>query len=172
VTDKLLDETLLRAADQRRGRFRNLLVRSLEHYRISAYRHERLRGRATASLGEDVGDHDAREPVAAFEREWAKAVLQEAVQRTYDHYRRRDRDDLWQVLRCRVVDPAADGAPVPPSKERVERFGFATPSEASNALIAAKRMFMRKLADVLAEHAGPGADVGDELADLKRIISR
>jgi hypothetical protein len=31
---------------------------------------------------------------------------------------------------------------------------------------------MRKLAEVLAEHAGDGADPAEELADLKRIICR
>ena len=175
VADKFLTHTLLDAADRGRGRFRNLLVRALENYLISRFRRDQSRGARPVGGEqqlESITACSSPEPVHEFEREWARAVLQEAVERTFDHYRRRRRDDLWEVLRCRVVDPAADGTAVPSYRELVERFGFATPSEASNALITAKRTFMRKLTEVLLEHAGPGADAAEELADLKKIISR
>jgi hypothetical protein len=171
VADKFLTRTLLNAANRDRGRFRNLLVRAVENYLIATYRRTRSREISDSATGEMAPAVEA-DPLHAFEGEWAKSVLQEAVTRTYDYCQRRGRDDLWQVLKSRVIDPAADGVRRPSYKELVRRFGFATPAHAANALLTARRIFVRKLNEVLADHALEGADVADELADLKRITSR
>jgi hypothetical protein len=174
VAKKLLEGALLQSADRRRGRFRNLLVRALENFLSDTRRSERSAERLQAKAdSESVLRNIVGETfVGAFEAEWARSVVAEAVARTFHYCERRRRDDLWQVLRCRVVDPAADGAPAPSYKELVERFGYATPAQAANALLAAKRIFIRKLNEVLLEQAGEGADAAEELNDLREILAR
>jgi hypothetical protein len=54
------------------------------------------------------------------------------------------------------------------------RFGFASPTQTSNALLTTKRMFGRALRDFLAEYAGDDDDalVKARLAHLFRILGQ
>jgi hypothetical protein len=54
----------------------------------------------------------------------------------------------------------------------VVRFGFKSPTEASNALVTAKRMFVRALRSVVAEYATDEAGINGEIEELRAILSR
>jgi hypothetical protein len=53
----------------------------------------------------------------------------------------------------------------------VERFNFATPSQATNILVTGNRMFLRALKSVVGRYAKDGQAVEEELLDLQRILS-
>ena len=59
-----------------------------------------------------------------------------------------------------------------PYEELVAKFGLRSPSEASNLLITAKRMFARVLREVVRETVADEAEVETEIMELKRILSR
>jgi hypothetical protein len=54
----------------------------------------------------------------------------------------------------------------------VEKFGFRSPTEASNALVTAKRMFVRALRAVVAEYARDENGIDREIEELRAILSR
>ena len=56
-------------------------------------------------------------------------------------------------------------------EELVEKFGFETPTKASNALITAKRIFSRKLQEVVREYVETDEELAEELADLRAIAA-
>jgi len=76
------------------------------------------------------------------------------------------------VFECRVVKPILDGSPPADYRELVERFGFRSPSQASNALTTAKRMYARSLRAAVGQYAGDHAEIETELADLKQALAR
>jgi hypothetical protein len=175
VTEKLLERGLLVHADRTRGKLRNLLVRALENFLIDLRRQEPWSRRL--SFEETYVHHAAGRveiggPLEAFEAHWGRSVVTEAVSRLYLHCEKHHRMDLWQVFEGRILSPAADGVPPVPYKQLVKRFAFASPAQAANAAFAAKRIFSRKLLEVLSEHAGPNPDLNEELADLRKILAR
>jgi DNA-directed RNA polymerase specialized sigma24 family protein len=180
VADRLLDRTLIQRADHRRGRFRNYLIRSLEHYHVDRLRHDSVRAPQSGcalSLAEPEASGLAScsmNPVDEFDLEWARSVVAEAIGRTHDYCVRRERLHLWLVFHARIVAPVADGLPPLPYKAIVEQVGFPTPLQASNALISAKRLFTRMLKEVLREQAGGGSDVdvNEEVRELQAILAR
>jgi hypothetical protein len=184
VADKLLTRSLLEHADRDRGRFRNLLVRALENYLVDLHRRERAHqpaqgrrllalpegGGGDAMLGEAVVDRRVPDPGAAFDVEWAKAVLTEAVARMHKYCQNRGRDDLWQAFQSRILAPAADGVAPLAYRELAERLKLTSSVEAARLLFSAKRIFIRKLHQVLLDQAGAGAEPSAELAELKKIL--
>jgi hypothetical protein len=64
------------------------------------------------------------------------------------------------------------GSPVFPTTDwtQVRRFGFGSPAQAGNAFITAERMFIRLLRQVVGEYTGTGADVDEEIRDLRREL--
>ena len=81
------------------------------------------------------------------------------------------RDQFWSVLELRILKPIFEGAEPPGYEEIVSRFGFRSPSQSSNALITAKRMFVRHLKAVIAEYALDEQQVEEELRDLHSALS-
>ena len=69
------------------------------------------------------------------------------------------------------LDPALDDAPPEPYERVIERFKFASPAAASNALVTAKRMFERNLRSVVGEYAADDAEIEAELAELRAVVA-
>ncbi len=59
-----------------------------------------------------------------------------------------------------------------PYDKLVARFGLRSPSEASNLLITAKRMFARALHEIVRETVSDDQDVEPEIRELKRILAK
>ena len=78
---------------------------------------------------------------------------------------------MWGLFDCRVVRPMLEGAPAPDYRELVDRFGFPSPVQASNALVTAKRMYVRILRAVIGEYADDEREIDSEIADLHRILA-
>ena len=168
VGEKVLDGEFVAAADQKRGRFRSFLLTSLDHFLIDQVR--RRKGHVWA------GDEEALDPAAPqgsdpFDVEWARQVINEALRRMEDECRAAGRADVWAMFERRVVGPTLLDRPAPPYEQLVAEIGFASPTQASNCLVTAKRMFARTLRDVVTEYAGEDANVEAELRDLMSILS-
>lgn len=169
---KVMAGNLLMAADPARGRFRDLLLKSLRNHAISELRRRKgWTGRIEPA--EDLGefasaDTDLGELLQCL---WAQQVLTAAVARLEEDCRTRGRDDIWQVFRLRLADPALRGTAPVDYAELVERLRIATPRKAINLLTTGTRMFRRHLEQVVAAYAPAGADLEAELRDLRRILT-
>jgi DNA-directed RNA polymerase specialized sigma24 family protein len=159
VARKVLEQRIIERSDRERGKFRTFLLRALNHYVIDQHRVESAaRRRPTEGPLMAIDEQfdrasDESEPSAAFDREWAKQVLSEAVKRMRAECGESDRPDIWGVFDGRVLQPSMDDAPPVPYEALQQQFHFASPAQASNVLMTAKRMFARHLRAVVGESA-------------------
>ena len=178
VAAKVIERNLLGAADRARGRFRAFLVTALNHFVANQLRHDRAGKRAprdakVLALDAEAGldPADERATADAFDVAWAREALAEALRRVRDECLACGRADLWEVLEVRVLAPALDGAEPLAYAEMVRRFGYATPKQAANALVTAKRRLEQALRSVVAEYASDEQDLEHELAALAAALA-
>jgi len=172
VTDRLMGDGLLQRADRSRGKFRSLLLRSLINYQIDVHRHQQMLDAHlhAVPLSDNTaapanGDSD---PTIHFDRMWAEQAINEALERTRQRLIATNRAAVWEVLSRRMLDPTS----TEPYETLAPLLGFGSWVRASSALGTAKRVFARKLRDVLSEYAGEHADLAEEIRDLKIIFER
>jgi RNA polymerase sigma-70 factor (ECF subfamily) len=170
---RFLTGDLLARADQHRGRFRTLVLTALNHYVASEYRAlsavkrgpERWVSADAQDLDEALSDADS--PSGVFEAEWAHQVLREVLARVRERCQRDGRADLAGVLECRLL------AEQPASyDELVQRFGYQTPGQVSNAVRTARALYARTLHEVLLLEARDEAAVEELKADLLAILGK
>lgn len=173
ITSRLLEKQLLSKADRHRGRFRNLLLTSLDGYLIDGYRAQRSRSKHELAAGADAHRqaNAAQSAPCPFDVMWAKTVLTDATARTRAYFVENDRDDLWRIFDRRVLVPILTGTPVPPYQMLVDEFGFRTAEQACSAVVTARRAFVRILREVIAEYVSDPAEIEDEINDLRRILA-
>ena len=174
---KIVEGTLLSSARPERGRFRNLLRKTLDDFIISQLRHQNAKKRSPGRIGDLESAAPAvdrgPDPTMAFEIAWGKQVIVEAVERVKRECLASKREDLWGVFESRVLQPALDGsAPAMPYETLVQKFGFNSPLQAANALTTAKRMFERNLRAVLREYVQDEKELENEIIELRAILSR
>ena len=178
IADKVLEKRLVGTADPDRGRFRTLLLTALDRYAVSTYRAASAQKRGGGKLTslEALGDPPAAGPggpADAFDVDWARGVLDQALTRMRLHCTQSGRDDLWDVFCDRLLTPTLERTAPPPYEALVERYAIATPARAANLLITGKRMFARTLKEVIAEYAGDDEDaVSGEMDDLLRVLGQ
>jgi RNA polymerase sigma-70 factor (ECF subfamily) len=178
VADKVLERDLLAAADAARGRFRSLLVTSLNNYAANCLRDELAAKRSPAgvkllSLDQPGGVAEASASATpdAFDVAWARETLSEALRRMRAECLATGRPDLWEVLEVRAVRPALEGAAPMAYDEMVRRWGYTTPKQAANALITAKRRFEQVLRSVVAEYVTDEQELESELSNLGEALA-
>ena len=175
VCSKLLERNLLGRVGREGGRFRTFLLTTLDRYVIDQRRAERARaGRAaaTASVEDADAPASAGDPSTDFDAAWARAVVAQAVWWTRAECEAAGRPDVWQVFRCRVLDPAAAGGAAPAAAELAARLGVRSPTQVSNLLVTAKRMFRRNLRRAVAEYALDEDDAEEEMRLLLAALGR
>jgi DNA-directed RNA polymerase specialized sigma24 family protein len=178
LTDKVLEENVLRHADPARGRFRTFLLTVLDRFVIDHVRKERAGKRSAAGKTRDVEAHADEipapdgNPADAFDRAWARNVLDQVIERMRGECRATGRTYLWDVFEARVLLPIADDAGPPSHEALARRHGLPSASHASNALGTAKRMFARLFRGVVGVYAADKAEVEAEIRDLWDIFSR
>jgi RNA polymerase sigma-70 factor (ECF subfamily) len=178
VASKILERDLIAHARRNAGKFRTFLLTALDRFALNRLRDQRAKKRSpdhgrVVAMGEHVGHlADQGQPAEAFHAAWAHGVISEALGRMRVQCERSGRPDLWAVFHCRVVGPILEGTEPADYGELARRFRFRSPSQASNALVTAKRMYARTLRAVLAEYARDDAEIEAEIDDLRQILSR
>ena len=177
VARKIMEKRILDDADERKGRFRSYLLHVFTNFVISEIRRQKakkcgpLNDRAV-SLDEapDLA-LEAAQAHRAFDLEWARQVMAMTIERMKTECDEKGRNDLWELFSCRVLGPALDQATPPSYEVLVRRFGFQSPSQASNCLITAKRMFRRALTDVVRDTVADESRVEEEIRELKAVLA-
>lgn len=178
VASKILQGEVIAYARRDEGKFRTFLLRTLNRFALNRMRDQRAKKRSPEhGRVVSLGDHakllgSGQDPADVFHAAWAQEVVREALRRMQVECERSGRADLWAVFKSRVVDPILDGAKPLDYRQLIERFGFRSPSQASNVLITAKRMYARTLRAVLAEYARDQAEVEQEISELSKALSR
>jgi DNA-directed RNA polymerase specialized sigma24 family protein len=175
--DKLLKEGWLRRADQNRGRFRDFLKTSLRNFVLDRLNRAEVKNAPISieDLQQELPQPDA--PSEEFDLAWARTVLAETLRRMEadckkpgeDHPRR---SCIWDMFRVRLLEPIFNDAAPPSYDQLIVRFGLKSPTEASNTLLSAKRIFKAHLSKVIKEYAGQGAATAIEIRALEDFLAR
>ena len=177
ITDKLIAQEIVAQADQGRGKFRTFLLTALDNYLISNARAASAKKRAPGSGPildvDEAADAagPAEKPGASFDIEWARTILNQAIELTKTECEKGNRTDVWIVFDARVIGPTLRGDEPPAYEELSARVGSASPMQLSNLLVTAKRMFARNLRTVVSEYARDEDEIEDELLDLRTILA-
>jgi hypothetical protein len=106
-----------------------------------------------------------------FDIAWARGVIDQAVTQMRAECEKSGRTDVWSVFEYRILEPTLEGSEPLSYQQLVERFGFRSPSEASNILVTAKRMYARTLRGVVGQYACDDGEVESEIAELRKILA-
>ena len=178
VAGKILQKNLISRADPDLGKFRTLLLTSLDRFLIDQIRAKKAKMRSpgegkVVALGDGEPQLEATAASSdAFDLAWARRVLAEVLRRMQDECDRSNRMDVWNVFDARLLGPVLQGSPPLDYDVLVERFGLASPSQAANLLVTAKRMYARVLRSVVAEYALGEEEIEAEIMELKSILAR
>jgi len=175
--DKFLQEGWLQKADQDRGRFRDFLKTSLRNFVRNHLNRVEVK-RPAISLDELA--QELPEPEAAseeFDLAWARAVLAETLRRMEADCKQSGQDQprrsyIWELFRIRLLEPLLHGASQVPYDQLVDQFGLKSPTDASNTLLSAKRIFKTHLNKVIKEYAGQDAAAAIEIRALEDFLER
>ena len=169
----LLERDFLERADPARGRFRSYLRVSVDHYLANLFEKEgaRKRGGGLRFVALDVvlaeGDLPAapEAPDAAFDREWAVAVMERAFARLRQEYaegKRRGR--IETVLRFFGFGEAL------PYAEAAAECGMTAP-QFKASLHRARARFREILLEEVGATVEQDRDAEAELAELRRLLA-
>lgn len=177
IANRVLEHDLLSAADERRGKFRTLLLTSLDRYAISRRRYDEAGKRAggrTIPLEETATDptpdpHTLAE-TSSFDVVWVRQVLKETLARMQRQCRMGRQAQLWTVFDQRILRPMLEDAEPTDYAELARVLGLRSASQARNTLTTAKRMFVRVLRKVVGEYTLDETQIAGEIRELRETL--
>lgn len=172
IADKILANKLVHRADQERGKFRNFVLKSLNHFVSAKLRKERALQDVTANLDQAIlntlassSDKDY------FEIQWVHQVVREALNLMEADCTARRRQDMWIIFRLRIVDPMLQGAEPVNYLQLIHELNLQSPRQAMNLLAIAKRAFDKCLRIAVGRYVHED-QVEAEITDLRQILTR
>ena len=177
----VLDQELIRRADQARGRFRTFLLSALKQYLARVHRKEtaqkripkeklvRLEQIDPAGLPEPVGELT---PEESFNYTWVSVLLDKLLAEVEAKYRAEDKTLHWQVFHARVLQPIMEHAQPPSLPKICEKYGIKDERKASNIIGTVQRRLRTALKRHLRRSVTGDADVDEELRELMQIFSK
>jgi DNA-directed RNA polymerase specialized sigma24 family protein len=171
--DKILKKGWLQRADRRRGKFRDFLKTSLRNFVLDRLNRAEFK-HAPVPLDEMPREPAAAEaPSEAFDLTWARTVLAQTLRRMEADCKdpsagQPRRGQIWEMFRLRLLEPVFEDA----YEELIARFGLRSPTDASNLLLSAKRIFKMHLARVIREYAEQDAATVVEIQALEEFLGR
>lgn len=175
--DKILKKGWLQRADHSRGRFRDFLKTSLRHFVLDRLNRVEVK-RPPLSLDELTHEPPADTgPSDEFDLTWVRTVLSQVLREMEEDCKNPAADQprrtyIWEMFRLRLLDPVFNDTAPPPYDDLIARFDLRSPTDASNLLLSAKRIFKSHLNRVIRDYAGQDSATAAEIQALEDFISR
>jgi hypothetical protein len=179
VLEIILGKQMVAKAKRLKGhQFRSFILAALNNYVSSDLRKRWAQKRqppgGICSLDELVEQEQSfvsDSGIDAFDLDWARGVLNQALDRMEAECAKSGGTVIWGVFEGRLRRPILDGVEPTPYDELAKRFGFNSPTQAQNALVTAKRIFSRVLRSVIADYAEGETAIEVELRELQLILA-
>ncbi|MBP7829589.1 MAG: sigma-70 family RNA polymerase sigma factor [Kiritimatiellae bacterium] len=180
ILKKILLGDLLASANRERGKFRTLLLTSLDRYAVSSFRKRnsvrRSPGRSavmsldqlTERIEKSTGEHS---PSVVFDLAWIRELINETLRQVKCNCESTGRAHYWALLEDRVVNPILHGDTPTPYAQLVNRLGFSSPLQAACALVTVKHMFERTFRSIILDYSCDEGAVEREMKELHAILS-
>lgn len=175
----LLDRRDLALADRSRGRFRSFLLTALEHHLANERERKlaRKRGGGAKSIPIDASTEEGRlalevadasdTPERAYERAWARAVLDRALARLTAEQEHAKKGALFAALRPQLAAREEGGA----AYARIAADLGLTENAVKVAAHRLRRRYGELLREEVARTVEDDADVEAEIRELFRVLS-
>lgn len=170
IADKVLEYQLLQHAERSRGRFRTLLLTSLNNFMIDRQRSNRRQPKPSVDETKLSVAH-ALTPPAIFDASWARSLIRAVVDNMKDECLKGGRADIWAVFDKRVLRELFDGLAPIPYEALAKDLEIGSPTQAANLLVTGKRMYARLLHAAIAEYELNEAAVREEIAELSKSLA-
>jgi DNA-directed RNA polymerase specialized sigma24 family protein len=177
VTEKVLEQGLVGEARQHLGRFRMFLLAAMDRFVVSQIRKQRAKKRSapgSVPIDEhlDAADDSALAPDERIDIAWARELLNQALCRMRRECEVSGRSDVWGIFEGRLLNPILHQAEPIGYDGLVARFKLASPAQASNVLMTAKRAFARSLRELIGEYERNEEQIEAEISELMTVLSR
>jgi RNA polymerase sigma-70 factor (ECF subfamily) len=177
-----LNTQLFSKADQRQGRFRNFLLKSLNNFLANKYRRESAQKRrpkegiisldGLAELGyfqpKSVVDNETPETI--FHKAWLREVVRNALQNLENDFSSTGKSTHFILFRSRVVSPELDGEQPPSLQIQARELGLEY-KEAANQILTAKRAFLRILEKEVRVYTRSEQEASEEKTDVLKLFN-
>lgn len=174
--EHLIESHLVDSADAAKGRFRSFLLQCFKHYRVTervrASRRKRGGGRPLLSLDAEDGEvrfarelADRRDPEALYERNWALALVNAALERLADQFARSGRRRAFDLL-----SPFLHGDADSPRQAAVALELATTEATVRVMVHRLRRRYRELLRQLVTQTVGSPVEVDEELRNLLRIL--
>ena len=171
ITQKVLEYQLLQHAQKERGRFRTLLLTSLNNFAIDRFRAVQ---RTSIDPSEELERSAFRKQYpgasAVFDATWARSLVHAVLKNMRHECARIGRMDIWIVFEKRVLAEFFGGCEPVPYEILAAELQIGSPTQTANLLVTGKRMYARLLRSAVAEYEIEGDAIDLEIADLCRAL--
>lgn len=182
VTQSFLADFLARnqlsRADRSLGRFRSFLVASLDNFLHNEWRRRsaQKRGGGKVPISLDTvnaeacfaaGIADAESPSAAYDRQWARSLLERTIRALQQEWEQDGRGALFQEFQSHLWEDAN----AVPYAELCARFDL-TPVNLRVTFHRFRQRYRELLRQTVADTVASEAEIEDELRFLMRVVSR
>jgi RNA polymerase sigma-70 factor (ECF subfamily) len=174
--EHLIETHLVGAADEARGKFRTFLLRCFRHHIASEYARSgrRKRGGGWPLVSLDAGDGEARfarevadrrDPETLYERNWAVALVNAALDGLAQEFERSGRGRVFEIL-----SPFLHGDPDSPPQVAVATELATTEATVRVMVHRLRRRYRELLRQRVAQTVGSPVEVEEELRHLMGVL--
>jgi DNA-directed RNA polymerase specialized sigma24 family protein len=168
-------------ADERQGRFRNFLLKSLNNFVANKWRKDSaqkrrpdeglmsLEGLAELGYFQPRSLANKETPETIFHHAWLREVVRNALQNLEQEFTASGKRTHFILFRSRVVLPELDGDEPPSLQEQARELGLEY-KEAANQILTAKRAFIRILKSEVRVYAQSKEEVAREQEDVLCLL--
>jgi DNA-directed RNA polymerase specialized sigma24 family protein len=172
---------LFAKADPARGRFRNLLLKSLKNFLANAQRAAGAKKRHPAEgfvsihelateEGPAVVPKDTVTPDELFHRTWLRELTLRVLKTLENECLATGKQLHFEFFRRRIVEPILEGANPPSLRELAEQKRL-NEKDVDNRVITARRAYQRLLREEIRLYASSDEEVAEEIQDIFRFLS-
>jgi RNA polymerase sigma-70 factor (ECF subfamily) len=177
----VLNRQLLERADSEKGRFRTLLLHTLNQYLIDEHRKETSRKHIPKDklVPLDIADQPALPDMVcqldaeqSFNYVWKADLLERVLAEIKDRYTKRGMETHWYVFQARLLEPSLEDREVPSFNQICQRYGIDNEATASNMLKTVKRLFRSVLEKHVRQTVLSGEAVEEELREIFKFVEK
>jgi RNA polymerase sigma-70 factor (ECF subfamily) len=178
VCDVIISRNLFDHADPARGRFRSLLLTSLQNYLRERHRHDTRSKRSSGSRPLKLSESDlaaaearsADSPEEAFSAQWNATMIRQVLERVRGDCVKAGLEAHWIIFEARVVRPMLLNERRVPYSRLVDRLELKDAGQAANMMITVKRRFVQALVEEVNLTVSDPLHVEDELRTMLRDL--
>jgi len=176
-----LRKDLFAKANPARGRFRNLLLKSLQNFLANANRAAEAKKRRpehgfvsihelSTTEGPAVVPEDTETPDEVFHRTWLRELVLRVLKTLEAECLVTGKRTHFELLRLRIIEPILEGTEPPSLQLLAEKYGLGE-KEIANQVLTARRAYHRLLRQEIRLYAVSDEEVAEEIQDLWRFMA-